>query len=149
MQVKVEFPQAVITNIRTLKPVFPKMFRTVAWRKTPDGCFWHYVCKAIYSCSSKVALTVFTEMFCTPFSWRLKCYYNQRNSVGTDRENVVPENLIIIWQLNEAWPLKKNSYGHFLTALKAFKTQRELYHCLTALKVFITEKRTPLLSYDS
>ena len=21
-------------------------------------------------------------------SWRLKCYYNERNSVGTDRENV-------------------------------------------------------------
>ena len=27
-------------------------------------------------------------------SWRLKCYYNQRNSVGTDRENVVQGNLI-------------------------------------------------------
>ena len=44
---------------------------------------------------------------------------------------------------------EKNSYGHFLTALKAFKTQRELHHCLTALKVFDTGKRTPLLSYDS
>ena len=56
-----------------------------------------------------------------------------------DRENVV----------NEAWPLKKDPYGHFLTALEAFKTQRELQHCLTTLKVFSTEKRTPLLSYDS
>ena len=60
--------------------------------------------------------------------------------MGTDRENVVPGNLIIIWKLNEAWPLKKNSYGHFLTALKAFKTQRELHHCLTALKGFNFEK---------
>ena len=43
---------------------------------------------------------------------------------------------------------KKNSYGHFLTALKAFKTQRELHHCLRALKAFNTEKKTPLLYYD-
>ena len=74
-------------------------------------------------------------------SWRLKNYYNQRNSARTDRENVVPRNLIIIWKLNEAWRLKKNSYGHFLTTLKIFKTQRELHYCLTALKVFNPEKR--------
>ena len=30
--------------------------------------------------------------------------------------------------------------SHFLTALKVFKTQRELHHCLTALKVSNTEK---------
>ena len=35
IQVKAKFPQAVITNIRTLPPVFPKMFWTAAWRKTP------------------------------------------------------------------------------------------------------------------
>ena len=29
-------------------------------------------------------------------SWRLKCYYSQRNSMGTDRENIVPGNLCII-----------------------------------------------------
>ena len=45
--------------------------------------------------------------------------------------------------------LKKNSYGHFVTALKDFKTQRELHHCLAALKVFNAEKMTPLLSDDS
>ena len=93
------------------------------------------------ACSRKIALTVFTVFALYLSSWSLKCYYNQRNSVGTDRENVVPGNLIIIWKLNEAWPLKKNSYGHFLTALKALKTQREVHHCLTALKVFNTEKR--------
>ena len=48
--------------------------------------------------------------------------------MGTDRENLVPGNLIIIWKLNEAWLLKKNSYGHFLTDLKVFKTQREFQH---------------------
>ena len=31
--------------IRTLQPVFPKMFWTAAWRKTWDGCFWHYPSK--------------------------------------------------------------------------------------------------------
>ena len=102
-EVKVKFPQAVITNIRTLPSVFPKMFWTAAWRKTPDGCFWHYLCKTIYLRSRKVTLKCALQLS----SWRLKCYYNQRNSVGTDRENVVPGNLIIIWKLNEAWPLKK------------------------------------------
>ena len=28
IQLKAKFPQAVITKIRTLPPVFPKMFRT-------------------------------------------------------------------------------------------------------------------------
>ena len=36
---------------------------------------------------------------------------------------------------------KKNYYDHFLTALKAFKTERELHHCFTTLKVFNPEKR--------
>ena len=35
---------------------------------------------------------------------------------------------------------EKNYYGHFLTALKDFKTKREFHHCLTSLKVFNTEK---------
>ena len=78
-EVKVKFPQAVITNIRTLPSVFPKMFWTAAWRKTPDGCFWHYVCKTIYLCSRKVALTVFRtffmEIIIKEFSgnWQRKC----------------------------------------------------------------------------
>ena len=36
--------------------------------------------------------------------------------------------------------LKKSYYGHILTALKAFKTERELHHCLTTPKVFNSEK---------
>ena len=35
---------------------------------------------------------------------------------------------------------EKNYYDHFLAALKAFKTKRELHHCLTTLKVFNSEK---------
>ena len=35
---------------------------------------------------------------------------------------------------------EKNYYGHFLKALKAFKTEKELYHCLKTLKVFNSEK---------
>ena len=46
-----------------------------------------------------------------------------------------------MWKLNEAWPLKKNYYSHFPTALKAFKTEIELHHCLTTPKVFNSEKR--------
>ena len=91
------------------------------------------------------------------FSWRLKCYYNQRNSVGTDRENVVPGNLIIIWKLNEAWPLKRTLTVTFWRLLKFLKLKenpttalqllkflilKEGLRCfLTTLKVFNPEKR--------
>ena len=53
-QLKVKFPQAVITKIRTLPLVILKMFRIAVWRKTQDGCFWH-VCKTINFCRRKVA----------------------------------------------------------------------------------------------
>ena len=86
--------------------------------------------------------------------------------MGTDRENVAPGNLCIIWKLNERWPLKKDSvtflrllkllnqkrtpalpYGlrflilkkglcHFLTTLKVFNTEKGLHHLFTTLKVF-------------
>ena len=59
--------------------------------------------------------------------------------MGTDRENIVPRDLCIIWKLNETWPLKKG-LGHILTTLKAFKTQKELHYCLMTLQVFNTEK---------
>ena len=62
--------------------------------------------------------------------------------MGTDRENVVPGNLIIIWKLNEAWPLKKNSYGLFLTALKVFKTQKDSTTTLRLFKFLILKKGT-------
>ena len=73
--------------------------------------------------------------------------YSQRDSVGTGRENIVPGNMRIIWKLKEAWSLKKG-LCHFLTALKASKTQKQFHHCLATLKVFNTEKRSPSLSYD-
>ena len=87
--------------------------------------------------------------------------------MGTDRQNVVPGNLYIIWKLNEAWLLKRTrspSYGsplpaysvssttslrllkfwilknrlrHFPNTLKAFNTEKGHYHCL---KVFNMRK---------
>ena len=41
---------------------------------------------------------------------------------------------------------KKNDYGHFLTALKAFETERELHHCFVTPKVFNPEKRHIIVS---
>ena len=78
--------------------------------------------------------------------------------MGIDRQNAVPGNLIIIWKLDEAWPLKKSACEHFLTAIwKFFKLKENsttalwllkflvlkkgLRCFLTALKVFNTEKR--------
>ena len=60
--------------------------------------------------------------------------------MGTGRENIVPGNLCIIWKHNETRPLK--GFDHFLTALKVFKTQKELHHSLTTLGVFNNEKST-------
>ena len=82
------------------------------------------------------------------FSLRLKCYYNQKNSMGTERKNIVPGNLSIIWKLNEAWPLKKYS-AIFLRLLKLLKLKKSSTTGLRLLKVFNTEKGTPSLSYDS
>ena len=43
--------------------------------------------KSFYFCSGKIALTMFTEMCSPPLFMEIKCYYDQRNSVGTDRES--------------------------------------------------------------
>ena len=102
-------------------------------------------------CSRKVALTVFIELCSTSFFMEIICYYNQRNSVGADSENVVPRNLCVIWKLNEVWPLKKDSVTFlkllkFLIlkkglchSLKVFNTEKWLHHFLRTLKVFNTE----------
>ena len=47
IQLKVKFPQAAMTKMRTFPLVLPKMFRTVVWRKTRDSCFWHYEWKTL------------------------------------------------------------------------------------------------------
>ena len=60
--------------------------------------------------------------------------------MGTDSENVVPGNLNIIWKLNEAWPLKENSYGHFLAALKCLKLTENSTTALPLLKFLILKK---------
>ena len=60
--------------------------------------------------------------------------------MGTGWENIVPENLCIRWKHNETRPLK--GFDNFLTALKAFKTQKGLHHTLTTLGVFNKEKST-------
>ena len=112
-------------------------------------------------CSRKVAVTVFMEMCSASFFREIKMYSQRnivKNSVGTDRGNTVPENLNIIWKLNEAWPqllkllkLKKNSITalqllrflilknglrHFLTTFKVTNADIALHHILMTLKVF-------------
>ena len=47
IQLKVKFRLAVIYKIRTVPPVFLKMFRTAVWRKTRESCFWNYEWKTI------------------------------------------------------------------------------------------------------
>ena len=81
--------------------------------------------------------------------------YSPRNSLGNDKENIVPGNLCIIWKPKEAWSLKKDSAtflwllkllklkNNSITALqhlKFFKLQKGLRHFLMTLKVFNIEK---------
>ena len=113
------------------------MFRTAVWRKTQNSWFWHYVSKTIYLCSRKVALTVFTEISSTSFFMEIKCSYNQRNLVGTEK-------MLFCEICASSESLMKPDHwkrlGYFLTALKSFKTPKELHHCLTTLKSLILKK---------
>ena len=117
---KVKFPQAVITNIRALPPAFSKTFWTAVWRKTRDGCFWHNVCNNDNICVVGHLLKCALHLS----SWRLKYYCIQTNSVGTNRGNIVPGNLCIIWKLSETWPLKKDLVT-FLRLLKLLKLKKD------------------------
>ena len=98
MNLKVKFPQAGITNIRTLPLVFPKCSEQLY-----DGKIRTAPSDIMY-----VKLFI-TEMWAAAFFMKIKMYsqrnigqrsvqskkemYSQRNSVGTDREKIVPGNL--------------------------------------------------------
>ena len=105
-------------------------------RKTRSSCLWH-ICKIIYLRSKKVAVTYMLK--CALHLSSLKCYYSQRNSVGTDRENIVSEDLCIIWKLNVAWPLEKDLVT-FLWLLKLLKLKKNSITALRLLK-FLTLKK--------
>ena len=131
MQLKVKFPQAAITNIKNLPPVFPKMFRTSVWRETRDGCLWHYVCKTINVCSRKVALTIFTEM-CSVSSFReIKMLSSSKKINGNWQRKYIAGNLCIM-KANGGYRQKaillKNIYLYnlwYLVALKTLNTRDE------------------------
>ena len=65
--------------------------------------------------------------------------FSQRNSVGTDKENVAPGNLCIIWKLNEELPLEKNSVT-FLRLIKLLKRKKNSITALWILKFIILKK---------
>ena len=123
------------------------MFRTAVWRKTRDSCLWHYVWKTVNLCSEKVVLTVFTEMFSASFFLEIKYYCSQRNSVGTDRENIFPGNLWIM-KANARYTqkpsfLSKNIYLYnlwYLAALKTLNTRGEVLYFKWKLTLSKTTK---------
>ena len=65
--------------------------------------------------------------------------FSQRNSVGTDKKNIAPGNLCIIWKFNEALPLKKNSVT-FLRLIKRLKRKKNSITALWLLKFIILKK---------
>ena len=68
IQLEVKLPQAVITKIRTLPLIFPKIFRAAVCQIIRSGYFWHYyVCKTINLCSRKVAFIFFNEICSASF----------------------------------------------------------------------------------
>ena len=62
--------------------------------------------------------------------------------MGTERKNIVPGNLCIIWKLNEAWPLKKDSviFLRFLNLLKHKKNFILEKDTITVLEFLIPKK---------
>ena len=70
-------------------------------------------------------------------SWRLKCYYTQRNSMLTDRENIGPGNLCImkatVRYRQKAIFLLKNIYLCSLLCLASLN--------LPVVKYFILDKK--------
>ena len=96
------------------------MFRTVVRRKTQDGCFRYYVCKGSGFYSTEVFLAASFFMYLSIFKYLravsfftvIKSYCSQRNSLGTERENVLPGNLCIMkanvmHQQKAVFPIKK------------------------------------------
>ena len=59
--------------------------------------------------------------------------------MGTDRENIIPENLCIKWKLNEAWPMKKELVT-FLRLLKLLKLKKNSITALRLLTLFKMEE---------
>ena len=65
---------------------------------------WLYICKTITPsnfCGRKVVFTAFTEIcqgYELPLSSmiKIKCYYSQRNSPGTERKDIISGNLCIM-----------------------------------------------------
>ena len=64
---------------------------------------------------------------------------NQRNSGETDRENIVPGILCIIWKLSEAWLLEKDSVT-FSRLLKLLKRKKNTITAWRFLKFLILRK---------
>ena len=65
--------------------------------------------------------------------------YSQRNSVETNRENIVPGNLCITWKPSEAWSLKKDLVT-FLRLFKFLKLKKNSITALRLLKFLILKK---------
>ena len=62
-----------------------------------------------------------------------------KNSVETDRENIVPGVLCIMWKLSEAWLLKKDSVT-FSRLLKLLKLKKDSITAWRLLKFLILKK---------
>ena len=65
--------------------------------------------------------------------------YSQRNSVETNRENIVSGNLCITWKPSEAWSLKKDLVT-FLRLFKFLKLKKNSITALRLLKFLILKK---------
>ena len=106
IQLKVNFPQAVITNIRTLPLVF----------------------------------TVFTEI-CTASSFmEIKMLLKSKKFSRKWQRKHCFRKFCIIWELNEAWPMKKDS-GNLLRLLKLLKLKRIFITILRLSALFTIEGR--------
>ena len=80
------------------------------------------------------------------YSQRMKCIVKEIQWEVTEKALV--QGICVSFESLMKRDTEKGLCCHFLTALRASKTQKELHRCLTTLKVFNTEKTTLSLSYD-
>ena len=103
-QLKVNFPQPVITNIRTLPLV----------------------------------LTVFTEICTASFFMEIKMLLKSKKFSRKWQRKHCFRKFCIIWELNEPWPLKKDS-GTLLRLLKLLKPKKIFITILRLSALFTIE----------
>ena len=114
IQLKVKFPQAVITKIRTLSPVFPKLFRTSVRRETRTATsnimyVKPLICVVRFHYLQYLLLQYLVKCTLHFPSWRLKCWqrkYFSRKFVHHESKCWVSTKNVSIFSMKKYLPIQ-------------------------------------------